>query len=261
MMKHWRIALAIVLVLIVMGCSYYKTASIEPFVGSSLNINMNTNINHKNIYCFWTGNNELTENRKRCLAQFKQMCECNVILVDTSNLHNYILKDQPLHAAYEHLSETHKADYLRTYFMHFHGGGYTDIKETTGSWIGAFNELKNDDNKWICGYPETFNGVAYGPVVDKWKDLIGNGAYICKPQTPLTTEWYTEMIALLDSRLDRLKRFPATHPQDSGDGSEDYEGYPIEWNEMLGRIFHKVAYKYKEHLLNTLPTPIFSNYR
>ena len=69
------------------------------------------------------------------------------------------------------------------------------------------------------------------------------------------------MIALLDTRLERLQRFPATHPQEQGKNSEDYKGYPIEWNEMLGRIFHKVAYKYKQHLMNNLPISIFSNYR
>ncbi len=222
---------------------------------------MQTNTKSMNVYCFWTGTNELTENRKRCLEQFKQTCGCNVILVDTTNLSDYILKDQPLHPAYEYLSETHRADYLRTYFMHFYGGGYTDIKETTGSWMNGFNQLENDDNKWICGYPELCNGVAYGPVVDKWRELIGNCAYICKPQTPLTSEWYNEMVALLDSRLERLKRFPATYPADSGSAHEGYQGYPIEWNEMLGRIFHKVSYKYKNHLLNTLPISIFDNYR
>jgi hypothetical protein len=226
-----------------------------------MNEPFNANAKNMNVYCFWTGKNEFTENRKRCLEHFKKTCGCNVIFVDTSNLSVYILKDQPLHPAYEYLSETHRADYLRTYFMHFYGGGYTDIKETTGSWINGFNQLENDDNKWICGYPEACNGVAYGPVVDKWRELIGNGAYICKPQTPLTTEWYNEMVALLDSRLERLKRFPATYPQDNGSGNDGYEGYPIEWNEMLGRIFHKVTYKYRNHLFNTLPISIFNNYR
>jgi hypothetical protein len=212
-----------------------------------------------NIYCFWTGTNELTENRKRCLEQFKKMCGCNVIFVDITNLNNYILPDQPLHPAYEYLSETHKADYLRTYFMHFHGGGYTDIKETTGSWISSFNDLRNNDNKWICGYKEVNSGVAYGPLVDKWEELIGNGAYICKPQTPLTTEWYNEMIILLDTKLEKLKIFPAKSPLDCDNGSG--QCYPIQWNEMLGRIFHKILYKYKEHLLNTLPISVFKNYR
>ena len=51
---------------------------------------------------------------------------------------------------------------------------------------------------------------------------------------------------------------PSTNPQDS---REKGNGYPIEWNEMLGRIFHNISYKYKEYLLNTLPISIFKNYR
>lgn len=214
-----------------------------------------------NIYCFWTGTNDMSENRKRCLSQLKQTSGCNVILVDPSNLQNYILPEHPIHPAFEYLSLTHKADYLRTYFMHFHGGGYSDIKETGGSWIDAFKELYSNDEKWICGYREVPHGVAYPPNRDKWRELIGNGAYICKPQTQLTTEWYSEMIALLDTKLERLKQFPATHPQEQGDSRPDYNGYPMEWNEMLGRIFHKICYKYKERLMNKLPLLSFCNYR
>jgi len=174
-----------------------------------------------------------------------------------NNLSKYLLNDVPLHPSFNYLSETHKSDYLRTYFMNFYGGGYSDVKKTTGSWIKSFNDLKNSDY-WICGYKEINGGVAYGPYVDKWEELIGNGAYICKKQTPLTQEWYNDMITLLDTKLEKLKLNPSTNPQDSG---ENGSGYPIEWNEMLGRIFHKVSYKYKEHLLNTLPISIFTNYR
>ena len=209
------------------------------------------------IHCFWTGENELTQNRKTCLEQVIQTSEYKVILVTPANLHEYILSDHPLHPAYEFLSETHKADYLRTYFMNFHGGGYSDIKKTTGSWKRAFIDLKNNDNFWICGYPEIPGGVAYSPYSDKWNELIGNGAYISKPNTPLTNEWYTEMIVLLDKKLPELILNPSKHPQDC----KEISNYPIEWNEMLGRIFHKIAYKYKEHLLRTLPISILNNYR
>jgi len=208
------------------------------------------------IYCFWTGKNELTQNRKICLEQLIHTSECKVILVTSINLHEYILSDHPLHPAYEFLSETHKADYLRTYFMNFHGGGYSDIKQTTGSWKQAFMDLKNNDNFWICGYPEIPGGVAYAPYVDKWNDLIGNGAYISKPNTPLTNEWYNEMITLMDKKLPDLRLNPSKHPRDCKETSN----YPIEWNEMLGRIFHKITYKYKDHLLRTLPISIFYDY-
>ena len=209
------------------------------------------------IYCFWTGDNEMSSSRKECIEQLLQSTECNVNLITKKNLHEYILANNPLHEAYEYLSETHKADYLRTYFMHFHGGGYSDIKKTTGSWKKSFEDLEQN-NYWICGYAEIDGGVAYGPNYDKWKELIGNCAYISKPKTPLTTEWYNEMISLLDTKLPTLKLYPAKYPQDCY--SEQSE-YPIEWNEMLGRIFHKVSYKYKEYLLNTLPISIFHNYR
>jgi hypothetical protein len=140
--------------------------------------------------------------------------------------------------------------------MNFYGGGYSDIKKTTGSWVDSFNKL-NNSNYWICGYKEVEGGIAYPPYSHKYNELIGNGAYICKPQTELTKEWYNSMILLLDSKIESLKRNPARFPQDC---SESGSGYPIEWNEMLGRIFHKVSYKYKEYLLNTLPILEFNSY-
>lgn len=209
------------------------------------------------IYVLWTGTNEMSQARKNSLENLREVSECNIILINSSNLSNYIKPEYPLHEAYQYLSETHKADYLRTYLMNFYGGGYSDIKKTTGSWKSSFDELANSD-KWICGYPEIEGGVGYEPLNDHWRELIGNGAYICKPNTPLTNEWYNSMISLLDTKLEQLKIHPASFPQEK---AEDATGYPIEWNEMLGRIFHKVIYKYKERIMNTLPVSIFTNYR
>lgn len=82
------------------------------------------------------------------IEQLKTITECNIIFIDKNNLKNYILHDYPLHNGYEYLSAVHKADYLRTYFMNFYGGGYSDIKKTTGSWKKSFEDLYNSDN-WI----------------------------------------------------------------------------------------------------------------
>jgi hypothetical protein len=199
----------------------------------------------------------MSESRKDSLANLKEVSECNVILINPTNLSDYIKPEHPLHEAYQYLSETHMADYLRTYLMNFYGGGYSDIKKTTGSWKKSYNELLNSD-KWICGYPEIDGGVGYEPLKDEWRELIGNGAYICKPNTPLTNEWYDEMLGLLDSKLEQLKLHPASFPQDS---AEKATGYPIGWTEMLGKIFHKVVYKYKDRVMNTLPISVFTNYR
>ena len=207
------------------------------------------------IYTFWTGVNELTPNRLECLKNLREVSECDVILVTPENLDNYILDDHPLHEAYQYLSETHKADYLRTYFMNFHGGGYSDIKKTTGSWLDSFQKLEESD-RWIIGYQEIEGGAAIYPHL--WRDMIGNGAYICKAKTLLTEEWYDEMISLLETKLERLKINPSRCPDDR---AENGSGYPIEWNEMLGRIFHRLCYKHKEKILNTLPISKFTDYR
>jgi len=194
--------------------------------------------------------------RKACLDQLRIESRCDVVFITIDTLKDYIV--DPLHPAYQYLSDTQKGDYLKAYFMHFYGGGYADIKRTTGSWVKAFDEFNNSE-AWISGYQEVgSHGVAYPPVREYWKDLVGNCAYICKPRTPLTQEWYSSMLELLDSKLDALKQHPAKHPQDH---AETGSGYPIEWNELNGRIFHRVCYKYKDKILKSVPTPIFNNYR
>ena len=76
---------------------------------------------------------------------------------------------------------------------------------------------------------------------------------------PFQISFRSGMILLLNKKLDKLKLYPSRFPQDSAEKSKGK--YPIEWNEMLGRIFHKICYKYNNKLINTLPTSIFKNYR
>lgn len=201
------------------------------------------------IYVFWTGENTMISERRDNLANLRQVSECEVVLVTIWNLNEYILPEHPLHPAYDYLSETHKSDYLRAYFMHTRGGGYSDVKGTTGSWREAFHAMEQSD-AWICGYKEV-DGGAWNELGDRWKELIGNGAYICKPNTPLTREWYSQICQLLDKHLYELSLHPATHPRDHV-GTES--GYPLEWSET-GILFHKVCYRYKERVLRTLPFP------
>jgi hypothetical protein len=204
----------------------------------------------RRIYAFWTGENTMISERRDNLSQLKEVSECEVVLVTIWNLDDYILPEHPLHPGYDYLSETHKSDYLRTYFMHFYGGGYSDVKGTTGSWRQAFDAFEHSD-AWICGYKEIAGGTS-SEFTDKWTELVGNGAFICKPGTPLTEDWYAELHKMLDANLEELKLHPATDPRDhSGTGS----GYPLKWNVMSGNIFHKVCYSYKDKLMRTLPFP------
>jgi hypothetical protein len=143
--------------------------------------------------------------------------------------------------------------------MHHYGGGYSDIKMQTGNWVDRFTELNNSE-KWVCGYKEIPGGVAHQnkDICDKWYELIGNGAYICKPYSLITTEYMGEIHNILDLKLEELKKHPAKYPQDM---AENRTGYPIEWNEICGRIFHRIVYKYKDKVFNTLPSPLFHSYR
>ncbi len=211
------------------------------------------------LYCFWTGNNEMSENRKKNLEEIKKVTKANVKFIRNLEVYNYMIPSQPFHPAFDYLSETHKADYLRLYFMHYYGGGYTDIKKHTSSWEKYYDKLLNEKELFGIGYAEIGeNGVAYKPVSQYWNLLIGNCSYIFKPNTEFTRKWISEVHLLLDNKLEELKKNPSTFPQDC---KEARKGYPIEWNEMLGRIFHRLNYEFNEKISRDLPPPLFNNYR
>jgi FkbM family methyltransferase len=244
---------------------FLKNLGYIPFNTNKLGANLffycpneTLNIIPKNIFCFWTGTNELTENRIKCLEQMKQVTNSNVKLITINELENYILDSYPIHEAYQYLSEVHKADYLRTYFMHYYGGGYSDIKMQNCSWIKSFEDLIENKDLFGIGYKEVDeHGVAYLPYNNYWEMLIGNGAYIFRPNTDLTKKWYNAVNELLDTKLEALKKNPASHPRDC---TESNPNYPIEWNEILGRIFHRLNYEYHEKIGNTLVAPNFCDY-
>lgn len=219
----------------------------------------------KVIYCFWTGNNEMSENRKKCLDSMIKNAGVPVKLITPDNLSEYIIPDQPLHPAYQYLSSVHKADYLRCYFMHFYGGGYCDIKSINQSWIDSFNKLNHSD-KYLIGYPELNEECsAYLDIPESklkqytkshWPLLVGNCAYICRPYTRFTDEWYREQINRLDLYYEVLKNHPAT------DHMGLQNGYPIPWQRILGAIFHPLCLKYHKRILQDKRImPLFTNYR
>jgi len=196
----------------------------------------------------------MSENRRNCLTTIK-----NCKLITPSNLDQYILKTYPLHPAYQYLSEVHRADYLRTYFMHFYGGGYTDIKLQSGDWTEHFEKMASGKYD-ACGYKEIGpNGAGHESVRSKSEDLIGNGAYIFKPNTAFTKKWYTGMRQYLDEILPILIHNPA---RDARDCVEHNPGttYPIGWSRMLGFIFHPINYEFHENVVQDLPQPLFYHY-
>lgn len=200
------------------------------------------------IYCFWTGFNEMPQMRAHCFDMMQANVAVPVQLITPRNWAQYILKEYPLHEAFDNLSLVHKSDYLRCYFMHHYGGGYTDIKRHDRSWIRSFEQF-NASSAWVLGYPEVgargvaqLSGVLGDDLRRHWRLLIGNCSYICRPYTPFTSEWYGELHKRMDGYRERL----AAHP---GNVMGDNDGYPIPWTNILGDIFHPLCLKYSSHLM------------
>ncbi len=227
-------------------------------------------LNAKTIFCAWTGSNPISANRLSSLFSVFINSGCPVCFITDRFLRNWQLTDSPFHPAFDFLSETHKADYLRVYLMHFFGGGYTDIKPTLYNWNLSFSKLIESD-KFGLGYTEIGpHGVA--PVggdteillKNNFFKLIGLCAFIFKPKTAFTSEWFKQTNDLLDLKLELLEKHPAQFPQDCSGArlpNGETSQYPLRWTELLGDIFHPLIYKYQHFIIHDNIAPGFSNYR
>lgn len=210
-----------------------------------------------NLFCFWTGENDMPSRRFEC---FKSLVNTglNVVLITPYNLDSFILPDHPLHPSYKNLLLEHRADYLRSYFMRFYGGAYTDIKMMKDSWLPYFNTIKSDDNIWAIGYPEKYpcdvsnveDKELYRKLVENYSKLIGNGYYIIKKDTPFVVEWYETVWNILDQKRELLEKSP--FQENPIYRFNKYYPYPIKWTEILGNIFHPLCYKYMDHIKGLL---------
>ena len=218
------------------------------------------------IYCFWTGDNEMSANRKKAFDSLVADSGVEVRLITQGNWGQYILAEDPLPQCFPMLSDVHKADYLRTYFMHHYGGGYSDIKCPTHSWAKSFDLVDANSNDWLLGYQElSYKDVGNAHIKDKalkrdlWvyhKNLVGNCAYICRPGTPFTEEWLNEAKHRLEELTPILYQHPALDPY--GKNAD----YPVPWTYILGEIFHPLCLKYHNKILKSDEIkPIFNQYR
>ena len=204
----------------------------------------------RRIFCLWTGTNAMSPNRLRAMAEIRQFNEPEVqlVLVTPESLHEWVVPNHPLHPAYEDLALIHRSDYLRTYLMHHHGGGYTDVKAANASWARAFDVMEDDPGAWMLGYSEvSYRVVAPAPrplhrmLQVHHSRLLGNGAYIARPRTPLTQAWIDEAEQRLDLWRDRLALAP-------GEVWSGPEGYPVPFYGLLGEIFHPLCLRFHAHL-------------
>jgi hypothetical protein len=208
--------------------------------------------------------------RLNSLNSIKLNSNCNVILVTEDNLKNYESEELPIHEGFKYLSATHKSDYLRAYFMNVHGGGYTDIKNCSFSWVPYFEELKNSD-KYFIGYQESNGGVACNEknfyIQNHYYELCGMCHFIFKKNTEFSKSWLNLVNNKMDEIYDELIKNPGTaHPRTVygeifGERFDESIKYPLGWNDLLGQILHNLMYENRGKFLINMPFPNTNNYR
>jgi hypothetical protein len=222
------------------------------------------------IFCLWTGEELMSENRLKALWSIFKNTGRPVVFLTHTTLRDWVLEDYPLHEAYEYLSSTHKADYLRCYLMHHYGGGYTDIKHTEKAWASFFSKLAFSEEHIALGYPEIAEGIPhiegeFGDLLrEHHTELIGMCSFIFKKGTMLTSEWLSATDKLLSEKLHLLKSNPGKHALDQlgillPDG--EISRYPLKWAELLGEILHPLLFKYRHSIMKESINPKFSGYR
>ena len=215
------------------------------------------------LFCVWAGENVITPNRIKSLDILKKVNkEIEVILIDNSNLDQWIVPDHPLPKIYEHLSYNHRSDYLRSYLMHHHGGAYSDIKEINAPWAPLLKKLNSREDVWVIGPQEvsSFNcSPAKGRLGNDQKryftKLICPAAMACKPKSQFTSEWLGEVERRLRYYEDLLQENPAEQPWGSN------TNYPIAWNALGGQIFSPLCLKFKDQIIVDTKTVFTSELR
>ena len=199
-------------------------------------------INRK-IFCFWTGRNVMSPTRAACLASMRENCGVPVEFLTWREWLAMILPEAPLHEGFKYLSCNHKSDYLRCYFMHHFGGGYSDIKhiDPQNNWSLCFDILDAFPQIEVIGQPEIIGGT---PVAEfnnplTVTKLLANCYFMCRPHSEFTTCWYNRMLNRMDEYLPALEKHPST------DVFGRNEGYPLPWSSLMGEIFHETIMKFR----------------
>lgn len=223
----------------------------------------------RTIYSFWFSG-EMSHNRKMSIDCLRLNCRTDFVLLDSDGFYKYERPEMPIHPGFEYLIDVHKADYARVYMMYFYGGGYSDIKPNSFDWNPYFDKLFTSEYD-IIGYSEKspwdiaefYSDKEKDIVFDKYDSFIANGHYIFKPKTNMAYEWISEIHTLMDERYVDLSKniLSAIHVKDP-DYADLTKNYPFGWNELLGRIFHKLQYKndFKDFIIG-MPYTNNVNYR
>ena len=210
----------------------------------------------RKIYCFWTGRNEMPPQRQECLNSMYMNIGVHIQMLYWKDWYNMILPDHPLHEGFRYLSCIHKADYLRCYFMHHFGGGYSDIKYYTSqnNWSLCFDIINKHPTIQCIGEPEVQNGSPISDYnePDKIKLLLCNCYFICRRYSDFTSAWYDKLLSKMDNFYMALRTNPAQDPFGRN------KGYPIPWAALQGEIFHETIIEFRNQNPDAISSSLFS---
>lgn len=192
--------------------------------------------------------------RKNAIETLKSNSGCEIIIVNPSNLETFNNQSYPIHESYEKLSLTHRSDYLRAYLMYHYGGGYSDIKPFSFDWRPIFEKLHESEFQFTGSRESQPDHIASADRIIKnsYNLLVTMQRVIFKPKTEFALEWLQRVSLKISEKSDQLKKCDGSyHPRATSYGihgerlkqSFNSYKYPFEWNELCGRIFHKLCFE------------------
>lgn len=206
----------------------------------------------RTIFCFWFGGIQtMSPNRIQGLYSIFGKTGVPVCLITEETVSAWEHPERGFHPAFSSLSAVHKSDYLRAYFMHFYGGGYTDIKAPRSSWCDYFSLMDQHPKAEILGYRELRpTGIAPVPgqlgieMRLRYQELVGMCSFIMRPRTLFSELYLNGIEILLSQKIDLLKRFPAESAYDNSDGwfVERKSNYPLNWTAIGSEIYHPAQF-------------------
>lgn len=226
------------------------------------------------VWLFWLGSDEMSPNRKMCFEQIKKNCPYKINFINNDNINEYIIKDYPLHKAFEFLSGIHKFDYLANYISHHYGGIIINIKNTFHweIWKRYLDRLNSNNDLFVCsshgngpeGITDTVSSGDVNYYKKNWKVMYGHIGWIIKPYTLLTECILNENILVLNKYYNDLKKNPSVRGRQSSNNSiVKGSNYPLPWAILGGGSMYKGNILYKNHIDNSMPQNLVSlnNYK
>ena len=218
------------------------------------------------IWTFWANEKTMSGTRKKAFQTLVNNSEVQVELITDNNYLSFEDSNLPIHKAYQYLSDTHKSDYLRFYLCHIYGGGYSDIKPFPFSWAKYFKLINEDID--LVGSPEIKEtDIASQDHKKYFKDLISVHHFIMKKNCKISLSIISEINKILDTKYELLKNNNGNYHPRAVSKELDRTGvyqptenkiyesnYPLSWNEINGRVFHKIQYENKDRICKQMPS-------